>query len=81
MSKQVLCFGEVLWDTFSDGKKVGGAPLNVAQHLRQQGVDALMISRVGMDESGDELMDFLNHNRLDTVRRPPAHLRGYRATQ
>ncbi|WP_158825194.1 carbohydrate kinase family protein [Mucilaginibacter lacusdianchii] len=64
MSKQVLCFGEVLWDTFSDGKKVGGAPLNVAQHLRQQGIDALMVSRVGTDQSGDELMDFLNQRQL-----------------
>ncbi|MBS7564330.1 carbohydrate kinase [Mucilaginibacter sp. Bleaf8] len=66
MSKQVLCFGEVLWDTFSDGKKVGGAPLNVAQHLRQQGVNALMVSRIGTDASGNELMAFLQQHQLNT---------------
>ncbi|WP_345948578.1 carbohydrate kinase [Mucilaginibacter sp. PAMB04274] len=56
MSKQVLCFGEVLWDTFEDGKKIGGAPLNVAQHLTQQGIPTYIVSRVGADASGDELL-------------------------
>ncbi|RYE17059.1 MAG: carbohydrate kinase, partial [Sphingobacteriaceae bacterium] len=30
MEKQVLCFGEVLWDGFGSEKKAGGAPMNVA---------------------------------------------------
>lgn len=64
MNKQVLCFGEVLWDTFEDGKKVGGAPLNVARHLIKQGAEALMVSRVGMDESGNELIAALNTGKL-----------------
>jgi len=33
--KKIICFGEVLWDTFEDGKKAGGAPMNVAMHLKQ----------------------------------------------
>jgi fructokinase len=64
MSNQVLCFGEVLWDTFQDGKKVGGAPLNVARHLIQQGINAVMVSRVGTDDSGNELMQNLTHTGL-----------------
>jgi fructokinase len=64
MSNQVLCFGEVLWDTFEDGKKVGGAPLNVARHLIQQGVNAVMVSRIGTDDSGNELMQNLTHTGL-----------------
>ena len=64
MSKQVLCFGEVLWDTFEDGKKAGGAPMNVANHLTQQGVDAGMASRVGEDRSGDVLVDVLKLSEL-----------------
>ena len=52
MSNQVLCFGEVLWDTFEDGKQVGGAPLNVARQLLQQGVPAYMVTRIGNDASG-----------------------------
>lgn len=64
MNKQVLCFGEVLWDTFPEGKKPGGAPMNVAMHLRQQGIDAVMASRIGNDEPGKELEAFLIKNNL-----------------
>lgn len=64
MDKKVLCFGEVLWDTFGDEKKAGGAPMNVALHLVQQGIDASLISRVGNDALGNELVDFLKSNQL-----------------
>ena len=64
MSKQVLCFGEILWDTFTDGKKAGGAPMNVAMHLKQQGVDVAFASRVGEDTPGDGLVNFLKKNDL-----------------
>ena len=59
MKKKILCFGEVLWDTFAEGKKPGGAPMNVAMHLIQQGIDAVMASRVGPDASGGELVSYL----------------------
>jgi hypothetical protein len=32
----ILCFGEVLWDMLPSGAKPGGAPLNVAIHLKRQ---------------------------------------------
>ena len=64
MDKQVLCYGEVLWDTFAEGKKPGGAPMNVAAHLKQQGINAFLASRVGMDESGEELCSYLKENNL-----------------
>lgn len=64
MNKQVLCFGEILWDTFDDGKKPGGAPMNVAMHLVKQGVDAHFASRIGEDASGDELAEYLKNNNL-----------------
>ncbi|XXQ68718.1 carbohydrate kinase family protein [Neisseriaceae bacterium B1] len=54
---KVTSFGEVLWDTFPDGKKVlGGAPLNVVVRLSQLGFDAKMISRRGDDEDGQKLV-------------------------
>ncbi|RYY32409.1 MAG: carbohydrate kinase [Sphingobacteriaceae bacterium] len=59
MKKYVLCFGEVLWDTFADGKQPGGAPMNVARHLVQQRMDVSFVSRIGKDESGKKLGDFL----------------------
>ncbi|MBK0380402.1 carbohydrate kinase family protein [Mucilaginibacter segetis] len=64
MSKQVLSFGEVLWDTFDDGKKAGGAPMNVARHLVQQGINALFASSIGTDSAGAELGKFLKKNGL-----------------
>lgn len=64
MKNQVLCFGEVLWDAFGDEKKAGGAPMNVARHLLQQGISAQLASRIGVDASGQELADFLKNNGL-----------------
>lgn len=64
MNKKILCFGEVLWDAFGDGKKAGGAPMNVARHLVQQGNDVLFASSVGIDASGVELTQFLEENGL-----------------
>ncbi len=64
MNNNLLCFGEVLWDAFGDGKVAGGAVMNVAYHLKQQGADAVFASRVGTDASGDELVAFLKENNL-----------------
>ncbi|SDE44779.1 fructokinase [Mucilaginibacter pineti] len=64
MENKVLSFGEVLWDAFGDGKKAGGAPMNVARHLVQQGVTVAFASSVGMDNSGDMLIEFLKANGL-----------------
>ncbi|MBP1637937.1 MAG: PfkB domain protein, partial [Bacteroidetes bacterium] len=36
--KTVVCYGEVLWDIFPTKTKPGGAPMNVAYHLRKFGV-------------------------------------------
>ncbi|QQL48301.1 carbohydrate kinase family protein [Mucilaginibacter ginkgonis] len=66
MNQKVLCFGEVLWDAFGDGKKAGGAPMNVAWHLKQQGADVQFASSLGKDASGDELFAFLEKSDLDS---------------
>lgn len=54
----VICFGEMLWDLLPDGKKPGGAPINCATHLNRLGVPTAMISRVGQDPLGEELIAF-----------------------
>jgi fructokinase len=64
MKKTILCFGEVLWDAFGDEKVAGGATMNVAFHLAQQGAQAAFASRVGTDASGKALINFLKDNRL-----------------
>lgn len=52
---RVVCFGEVLWDLFPSGKKIGGAPLNVAFRLSQRGISTTLISAIGEDTLGKEL--------------------------
>ncbi len=61
----ILCFGEVLWDMLPGGKKPGGAPLNVAIHLKKQGLDPHLVSRIGRDASGDELLDYLSAREMN----------------
>jgi fructokinase len=57
MSKlEVLCVGEVLWDALPEGLFLGGAPFNVACHLRAAGTPVSMVSRVGSDRLGDEVL-------------------------
>ena len=54
---KIACFGEVLWDIFPGGdRRAGGAPFNVAYHLSKMGVEVNMISSVGDDELGRELL-------------------------
>ncbi len=52
-----VCFGEVLWDIFPAGSRAGGAPFNVAYNLDKMGVEVQMISKVGNDELGNELLN------------------------
>lgn len=62
--KQILCFGEILWDRLPSGSKPGGAPMNVALHLKRLGENPLFASSVGNDEAGDELISFLEKNNM-----------------
>ncbi|WP_319265021.1 carbohydrate kinase [uncultured Draconibacterium sp.] len=64
--KEILCFGEVLWDRLPSGAKPGGAPMNVALHLNAIGLDAAIASSVGDDEAGQQLIDFLRNAKVDT---------------
>ena len=54
-SANVICFGEALWDVLPTMRSVGGAPLNVAYHLKKLGVRAWPMSGVGNDLLGGEL--------------------------
>jgi fructokinase len=55
-ASEVLCVGEVLWDSLPEGLFLGGAPFNVACHLRAAGTPVSMVSRVGNDRLGDEVL-------------------------
>ena len=64
--KNIICFGEVLWDMLPSGAKPGGAPLNVAIHLKKLGKDPLLVSKIGNDEEGEKLIRFLTDAGIDT---------------
>jgi fructokinase len=49
---RLVSWGEVLWDLFPEGPRLGGAPANVAYHLAALGADVALISRVGDDARG-----------------------------
>lgn len=59
MSRRVLGVGEVLWDLLPGGAQLGGAPANFACHARALGADAAVVTRVGRDARGREILDRL----------------------
>jgi sucrose-phosphate synthase len=72
-------FGEVLFDHFADGSRVlGGAPFNVAWHLRGLGGNPLVISAVGADADGNEVRERMTSWDLTThgVQSDPVHPTG-----
>ena len=58
--KNLVCFGEVLWDVFPNHKKIGGAPLNVALRLQSLENNVSIITRIGDDSEGMEIKEFIN---------------------
>jgi fructokinase len=63
----IAVFGEMLWDMLPSGKQPGGAPMNVAIHLKNFGINPQFISRVGDDDLGRELMKYLAGQQLSTT--------------
>lgn len=59
MRDNVVIFGEMLWDCLPTGPVAGGAPMNVALNLHQLGLQSRLISAVGADQDGQNLLDFL----------------------
>ncbi|MCB5188922.1 carbohydrate kinase [Methylobacillus caricis] len=74
----VAIFGEVLADIFPDGSVLGGAPFNVARHLHAFGLHPVMITRIGHDELGQQLLDEMTRLGMDTagVQADPIHPTG-----
>lgn len=54
---KVLGVGELLWDVLPEGKKLGGAPCNFAYHMSQAGFDSFVVSAVGNDKDGEEILE------------------------
>src|SRR5829696_5764475 len=54
---EILAVGEVLWDLLPAGKQLGGAPANFTYHCRSLGADARLLTRVGDDTLGREVLE------------------------
>ena len=63
---EVVCFGEILWDILPTGAKPGGAPMNVAYHLRKLGISPALITRIGKDQWGRDLLTLMNEQQIST---------------
>jgi fructokinase len=61
----VLGIGELLWDLLPDGRQMGGAPANFAFHAQALGASSMIISAVGDDRSGREILEELGRRRLE----------------
>ncbi len=64
---KAIAYGEVLWDVFTNEKKIGGAPLNVALRMKSLGCDVAMISCVGNDEDGKAILETVKDLGLETA--------------
>jgi fructokinase len=61
-----VCYGESLWDILPDNTVPGGAPMNVAYHLRKLGIRPALISRVGLDNYGKRLIQLMEKQDMST---------------
>lgn len=64
MKNLIVGLGEVLWDVFPTGKKLGGAPANFAYHVGQFGFDSIAVSALGEDELATETINALGSRGL-----------------
>ena len=56
MGFKIIGIGEVLWDLLPSGPQLGGAPANFAFHARQLGAEVQVITRVGNDDFGRQVL-------------------------
>ncbi len=79
MTYRVAGIGEVLWDCFSHGERLGGAPANFAFHASQLGAGAHLVSRIGLDSEGYRLVEQLTQHgqSLEFLQRDPVYPTGH----
>ena len=67
MNEMVVGMGEALWDVLPEGKKIGGAPANFAYHVSQFGLPSRVVSAVGEDKLGAEILDNFREKKLNCM--------------
>ncbi len=64
MNDMIVGMGEALWDVLPEGKKIGGAPANFAYHVSQFGLPSCVVSAVGDDALGHEIVENFTEKHL-----------------
>lgn len=67
MNDVVVGMGEALWDVLPEGKKIGGAPANFAYHVSQFGLPSCVVSAVGDDALGKEIVENFTSKGLNQL--------------
>lgn len=67
MNEVVVGMGEALWDVLPEGKKIGGAPANFAYHVSQFGLPSCVVSAVGDDALGKEIIENFTSKGLNQL--------------
>lgn len=74
MKDIVAGMGEALWDVLPEGKEIGGSPAKCAYHVSQFGLNSCVVSAVGDDLLGKEIIeDFTSkglHHLIENVAYP-----------
>ncbi len=73
---QIVAIGEILWDVFPDGERLGGAPFNFAAQAARLGHPTALLSAVADDERGHKALVEaqrlgVSTDLIRTVRKPP----------
>lgn len=66
-NKVIVGMGEALWDILPEGRKIGGAPANFAYHVSQFGLESCVVSAVGNDDLGREILDSFKEKKLQCL--------------
>ena len=67
MNDIIVGMGEALWDVLPEGKKLGGAPANFAYHVSQFGLNSRVVSAVGQDKLGAEILENFREKNLNCM--------------
>ncbi len=72
MNNIIVGMGEALWDVLPEGKKIGGAPANFAYHVSQFGFDSRVVSAIGDDKLGNEILENFDEQEIELSDRKSA---------
>lgn len=64
--KKITSIGEILFDVYPEGKKIGGAPFNFAYHIAKLTDQSNFVSSVGNDSDGNEILEILKTKGIPT---------------